>query len=217
MGVRVLLVDDHAVVRDGLTLILGREAGIEVVGATGLGREALQLAERLQADVVVMDLSLPDLNGVEATEALSRQYPHCRVVILSMHTTSEHVHRALRAGACGYVVKESAGTEVVEAVRAVHAGGRYVSVRIAEKATGAFARSCTSTGERSPLERLSRREREILPLVAAGISSAEIGTKLALSRKTVETYRSRMMRKLGVSDLAGLVRFAVAHGLVPPS
>jgi DNA-binding NarL/FixJ family response regulator len=210
--IRVVLADDHSVVRDGLRFLLEAEGDIEVVGAAATGREAVRVAREVKPDVVVMDLAMPLLNGTEATLQIRDALPATRVLILSMHSTTEHIYRAFQAGAQGYVLKESAGPEVVAAVRAVHAGRRYLSQKIAETVLDDYVRDRKSSG---PLDSLSTRERQILQLVAEGKTTAETAQVLFLSPKTVETYRSRVMHKLGVRDFAGLVRFAVQHGLTP--
>ena len=212
MTIRVVLADDHSVVRDGLRFLLEAEGDIEVVGAAATGREVVRVACDVKPDVVIMDLAMPDLNGTEATLQIRDALPATRVLILSMHSTTEHIYRAFQAGAQGYVLKESAGPEVVAAVRAVHAHRRYLSQKIAETVLEDYVRDRRSSG---PLDSLSSRERQILQLVAEGKTTAETAKVLFLSPKTVETYRSRLMHKLGVRDFAGLVRFAVQHGLTP--
>lgn len=212
MTVRVLVADDHALMREGLRFILAR-AGITVVGEAGTGREALEAVRCLTPDVVLMDISMPDLNGIEVTRAIIAAGSATRVVILSMHATSEHVFQALKAGASAYVVKEAAGEEVVEAVRAVAGGRRFVSRSIAAEVLQASTRSGSTASHPSPLERLSTRERQVVQLVAEGRSSADIAEMLHLSRKSVETYRSRTLTKLGLSSTVQLVKFAVQHGL----
>ena len=216
MPIRVFLADDHAVVRDGLRLILELQADITVMGDAPDGRQAVRQVQQLHPDVVVMDIAMPELNGIEATHQICQTCPTTQVVILSMHSSSEHIRWALEAGARGYLLKESAGKEVVDAVRAVHAGRRYVSQRIADIMSDDYVRGRQDAQSASSLERLSAREREVLQLVAEGRSSAQIAEMLFLSPKTVETYRSRLMRKLGIKDLPGLVRFAIRHGLIPP-
>jgi len=207
-----MLADDHSVVRDGLRFLLEAEGDIEVVGGAANGNEAVRLARRLTPDVVIMDVAMPELNGVEATLSIHEACPSVQVLILSMHSTAEHIYRALQAGAAGYLLKESAGPEVVTAVRTVHVGRRYLSQKIAETVIDDYIRERRAT---SPLDSLSRRERQILQLIAEGRSTADAAKLLCLSPKTVETYRSRMMVKLGVPDFAALVRFAVQHGLTP--
>ena len=205
--IRVLLADDHAVVRDGLRALLGAQSGIEVVGDVANGREAVREAQKLQPDVVVMDIAMPDLNGIEATLQIEDACPSTQVLILSMHSTMEHI---FRAGARGYLLKDSAGSEVVEAVRAVHAGRRYLGNKIAASVIDDYV---AERHRSSPLDSLSRRERQILQLIAEGKTSAEAGAMLFLSPKTIDTYRSRMMHKLGIADLASLVKFAIQHGI----
>jgi len=213
MTITVFLVDDHAVVRDGLRLLLEEQGDIKVIGDAANGREAVQQVEQLRPDVVVMDIAMPELNGIEATRQIREGCPSAQVVVLSMHYTSEHIFRALQAGARGYLLKESAGIEVVNAVRAVHAGQRYLSQKISDKVVDNYVRQREAAETTSPLARLSPRERQILQLVVEGESSAEIASALSLSRKTVETYRSRLMRKLDISDLPSLVKFAIRQGL----
>ncbi|MFZ5818783.1 MAG: LuxR C-terminal-related transcriptional regulator, partial [Chloroflexota bacterium] len=160
----------------------------------------------------VMDISMPELNGVEATRQIRAACPGTQVVILSIHSSAEHIFRALQAGALGYLLKESAGVEVVSAVRAVAEGKRYLSQKITETVLGDYLRQ---KQEKSPLESLSEREREVLQLTVEGKSAAQVAETLSLSPKTVETYRSRLMQKLGVGDLPALVKFAIQHGLTP--
>lgn len=210
MTITVLIADDHAVVRDGLRLLLENQPDIRVVGEVADGREAVEAAVRLKPDVVLMDLAMPLLNGADATACIMERQESSRIVILSMHSTVEHVFRALQAGALGYLRKESAGNEVVDAVRAVYSGRRYLSQKITESVVDDYVRK---RAEESPLESLSQREREILQMLVEGRSGIEIARLLHLSPKTVDTYRSRMMQKLGISDLPGLVKFALQHGL----
>ena len=211
MKIRVLLVDDHAMMRDGLKVLL-EAAGISVVGEAGDGRAALQRAIELKPDVVVMDITMPDMNGVEAARLMREKCSATRIVMLSMHSSSEHVFRAFEAGAVGYLLKEAAGAEVEAAVRAVHGGNRYVSSAITSPGSAAQSHAERS----SPLDSLSARERQVLQLVVEGRSSAEIAKVIFLSRKSVETYRSRLMKKLDVSDVPALVKFAILHGITPP-
>ncbi|HVN77041.1 MAG TPA: response regulator transcription factor [Thermoanaerobaculaceae bacterium] len=213
---RVLIVDDHAVLREGLRLILGALPDAEVVGEAATGREAVDLAKSLRPDIVLMDILMPELNGLDATRLITNGDAPPHVIILSAHASTEYVFEAFRAGARGYLVKESVGREVVEAIREVGRGRRYVSPLIAGGVVQDYLRARADAGAKSPLERLSLRERQVVQLVAEGRTSAEIGRALGLSTKTVETYRSRLMRKLGVEGHTQLVRFALEHGLTPP-
>jgi DNA-binding NarL/FixJ family response regulator len=210
--IRIVVVDDHGIVRDGVSALLDGHFHMKVIGSVANGRDAVLSAARLRPDVVVMDLVLPELSGIDATLRILAAFPLTRVVILSACDTSEHVFRALRAGARGYVLKEGAASELVQAVLTVIAGDRYLSPRL----TGVVIDSILNDSvHASPIDSLSQREREVLHLTVSGASSAEIGEKLSLSRKTVDTYRSRVMGKLGVPDLAGLIRFALAHAMAP--
>ena len=210
MPIRILIADDHGVVAEGLKHLVEAETDMVVVACVGDGREAVQQARDAQPDVVLMDLSMPELNGADATRAILQRDPKCRVIVLSMYAQREYVRRALKAGAVGYVVKRSAAKEVVEAIRAVHAGQRYLSPRVADVVLEDY----TDDKQDDPLARLSAREREVLQLLAEGRTGAEIAARLSLSQKTVETYRARLVEKLGIRDLAGLVRFAIQRGLV---
>ena len=210
MPIRVLIADDHSVVAEGLRHLVEAERDIEVVACVADGREAVQQARDTQPDVVLMDLSMPELNGADATRAILERDPKCRVIVLSMYSQREYVRRALKAGAAGYVVKRSAAKEVVEAIRAVHAGQRYLSPRVADVVLEDYS----DEKQDDPLTRLSAREREVLQLLAEGRTGAQIAERLSLSQKTVETYRARLVEKLGIRDLAGLVRFAIQKGLV---
>jgi DNA-binding NarL/FixJ family response regulator len=199
-------------VRDGLCILLERYAGIKVAGQAANGRDAVSAARRLRPDLILMDLVLPDLSGIDATARILARQPQTRVIVMSASSTSEHVYRALRAGARGYVVKDAMGADLVDAVRTVLADKRYLSPRIAAYLQGGLL---DDSRERSPMERLSTREREVLHRTVAGASSSQIAQHLSLSPKTVDTYRGRLMLKLGVSNRSALIRFAVAHGLTP--
>ncbi len=214
MKIRVLVADDHAIIREGLRVMLGNQPDMEVVGSAANGREAVRLVDEHEPDVVVIDISMPELNGIEAISQMLPRHPHIKVIVLSIHETKPYVYRTLKAGAKGYLLKETAGLEVVEAVRAVYRGERYLSQRISDLLTNVAFRNLEVPIEVSPLEQLSPREREILQLVAEGKTSQEIAERLSISPKTVDTYRSRLMRKIGVEDVAGLVKFAIQHGVI---
>jgi len=210
MPIRILIADDHAIVAEGLKHLVEAQPDLQVVATVGDGRAAVHAARETEPDVVLMDLSMPELNGADATRAVLEHDPKCRVIVLSMYAEREYVRRALKAGAAGYVVKRSAAKEVVDAIRAVHAGQRYLSPRVADVVIDDYA----GDGKGDLLEKLSAREREVLQLLAEGRTGAEIATRLALSQKTVETYRARLVEKLGIRDVAGLVKFAIQRGLV---
>jgi len=207
MKLRVMIVDDHTMIREGLALLLGQTSDIEVVGTASTGAEAVRTARHLRPDVVVTDISMPELNGIEATRAIRDRDDRIAVVVLSMHSNREHVARALAAGASGYVLKDAAGAEIVAAVRCVATGRRYLSQGLEDPSQPMIPDAAT------PLASLSGRERQVLQLVVEGRSSAEIARQVHLSPKTVETYRSRLMKKLGVGDIPALVKFAIQHGI----
>jgi DNA-binding NarL/FixJ family response regulator len=206
----VLVVDDHSIVRDGLALLLERETGLKVVGSAATGEEAVQAARHLAPDIVIMDLVLPSLNGIDATQRIVDEAPRTHVIILSGSRTPEHVYRALRAGARGYVLKTAVGAELLHAIREVAAGRQFVSPAI----EGVPADGMESGGiPKSPFESLSARERDVLRRIVAGSTSADIAKQLSLSRKTVDTYRARIMLKLGVANRSALIRFALDYEL----
>lgn len=210
MSIRILIADDHAVVAEGLRALISAQADMQVIGLAENGHEAVRQCMELQPDLVVMDNSMPELNGIEATRIIRKRSPGVRVVMLSMHSSSVHVQRAFSAGVGGYVVKGSAGRELLDAIRAVDAGRRYISGSLAD---GLLELMAADTLD-DPVRLLSARERQVLQLIAEGASVAAISELLSLSRKTVETYRSRMMDKLEIHELAGLIKFAFQHGLV---
>jgi RNA polymerase sigma factor (sigma-70 family) len=214
LKISVLVADDHAIIREGLRVMLGSQPDMEVVGTASNGYEAIQFVDQNEPDVVVIDISMPELNGIEAISRMLPHHPNIKIIVLSIHETKPYVYRTLKAGAKGYLIKETAGLEVVDAVRAVQRGERYLSQRIADLLTEISFRQLETSMEVNPLDALSPREREILQLVAEGRTSQEIGEQLSLSSKTVDTYRSRLMHKIGVADVAGLVKFAIQHGVI---
>ena len=210
MRTSILLLDDHEVVRDGLQALLVRQADLEVTGSFASAVEALRFAAESPPDVAVLDIALPGIDGIEVAKRLHDLCPETQILMLSMHATPEFVYQALRAGASGYVLKESAGEEVVTAVRAVLAGRRYLSGKISARAIDDYSRD---RGPEPLLERLSARERQVLRLIVEGHSSAEAAELLGVSPKSVDTYRSRLMAKLGIDDLPSLVKLAIRHGM----
>ena len=210
--IRLMVVDDHGIVCEGLTALLEREESMTVVGCAATGREAVLAARRLKPDVIIMDLVLPDLNGIDATQLILAENPSTRVIALSACHSAEHVHRALRAGAHGYALKDAAARELVLAVKTVVAGRQYLSPAIAAAMAPGLS---TESLRKSPIERLSLRERQVLRRIVDGAPSAAIAEHLSLSRKTVDTYRGRLMVKLGVDNRSALIRCAIEHELIP--
>lgn len=210
--IRVLLADDHTLVRAGIRGLVANLPDVEVVGEAGDGHEALRLAETLHPDVVLLDIGMPGLNGLEVTARLTKLDPMIRVVILSMHISEEYVLQALRAGAAGYLLKGSAVAELEVAIRAVVRGDSYLSPAVSKRVVDDYV--SRTSGAADPLAALTPRQREILQLVAEGHTSKDIAQRLGLSYRTVETHRNQLMKRLGISDLTGLVRLAVRVGLI---
>ncbi|MFJ9448941.1 response regulator [Herbaspirillum sp. NPDC101397] len=209
--IRIYIADDHTIVRDGLAVMLQVHSDITVVGSGSDGRQAVKEIEQLHPDVVIMDIAMPNLNGIEAALLLRDVAPTVKTIMLSMYATKEHIFRALQAGARGYLLKNSAGSELVNAIRIVQSGQRYLSQKISDTVVDDYLLESRAAG---PLDALSTREREVLQLVAEGHSSAQVAAMLSLSPKSIETYRSRLMQKIGVSDLPSLVKFSIHHGLI---
>jgi DNA-binding NarL/FixJ family response regulator len=212
MKIRVLLADDHVVFLEGLSHILESQDDIEVVGWATNGQMVIDKALQLQPDIVLMDITMPKLNGIEAAGRLAKDAPNIKIVFLSFHDTSEHVQRALRTGAKGFILKEVGGSEVLDAIRQVSAGRRYLSEKIVDLLVDSFVMSETAI-DNDHFPTLSRREVEVLKLVLESQTSFEIAAALGIAAKTVETYRSRICQKLGVSTTVELVKFAIRQGL----
>jgi DNA-binding NarL/FixJ family response regulator len=208
---RIIVVDDHGIVREGLMALLDTQDGMKVVGSAATGQAAILAAERLQPDIMIMDLALPDLNGIDATQRILSLYPMISIIALSASHTCEHVSRAMRAGARGYVVKDAKGAELVEAVRTVGAGRQYLS---RHASLGPADAKLMGRPTRTPMERLSARERDVMHRIVDGCTSRTIAKELSLSRKTIDTYRARLMVKLGVTNRTALIRFAIANDLI---
>ena len=213
MTITVFLADDHTVVREGLRAYLDAKSDIRVIGEAGNGRQAVEQICDLKPDVAVLDIGMPEVTGIEATEEICRRCPSVAVVILSMHSTNEYVFRALQAGASGFVIKESAGRELINAVRTVYTGHRYLSQKLSDQLIDDYVERRETTKERTPLDELSEREQQILKQLVEGKTTAEIAETLSLSTTTINTYRSRLMKKLNIGDLPSLVKFAIRHGL----
>lgn len=207
--IRVLLADDHAVVRQGFRLILSSQSGIEVVCEAGNGREAVEMAVKHRPDVAVIDVSMPELNGIEATRRIMEECPHTRVLALSMHKDAVYVREILRAGARGYILKDSIDTEFVQAIRALARGEGYLSPAVSGAVLDDYRKHVSD-----PIDLLTTREREVLQLIAEGKTNKEIANLLNLSVYTVDAHRGRVMEKLNMHSVTDLVRFAVRKGIV---
>jgi two-component system, NarL family, response regulator NreC len=207
--IRILLADDHALVRQGFRMILEAQPDMEIVGQAGNGREAVELASKLHPDVAVMDVAMPELNGIEATRRITNVSPRTRVLALSMHKDSMYVREILRAGARGYLLKDSGDADLVAAVRAVANGDGYISPSVSGAVLSDYRRHVTD-----PLDLLTSREREVLQMIAEGKTNKEIATSLNLSVYTVEAHRGRVMEKLNLHSTGELVRFALRNGLI---
>jgi DNA-binding NarL/FixJ family response regulator len=206
---RILLADDHAVVRQGFKMLLSAQPDMEIVGEAANGREAVDSAESLRPDVVVMDVAMPELNGIEATRRLAASAPHTRVIALSMHKDSVYVREILRAGARGYLLKDSGAEDLVSAIRAVAKGESYLSPAVSNAVLDDYRRHVTN-----PIDLLTSREREVLQMLAEGKTNKEIAGVLNLSVYTVDAHRGRIMEKLNLHSINDLVRFAVRNGII---
>ncbi|MEX0641982.1 MAG: response regulator transcription factor [Pirellulales bacterium] len=207
-----MLADDHDLLRAGIRSLLDNVVDVEIVGEAGTGREALHLIEANSPDVVLMDILMPELNGLDATARVAAKFPDVRVIILSMHTADEYVLQALRAGATGYLLKSVSPTELVLAIKAVSRGETFLSSAVSKSVMDDYV---SRIGERySSLARLTLRQREVLQLVAEGNRTKEIARKLDLSVKTIEMHRTQLMEALGIHDIPGLVRYAIRVGLI---
>ena len=207
--IRILLADDHVIVRQGFRMILAAQPDMEILGEASNGREAVEQAERLQPDVVVMDVAMPDLNGIEATRRMATAAPRARVLALSMHKDSVYVREILKAGARGYLLKDAFDRDLLAAVRAVARGEGYLSPSVSDAVLNDYRRHVTD-----PLDLLTSREREVLQMIAEGKTNKEVATTLGLSVYTVDAHRGRIMEKLNVHSASELVRVALRHGLV---
>ncbi len=212
-SIRVLLVDDHALVREGIRSLLQLYEDIEVVGEAGDGREAIQKTRELEPDIVVMDISMPSMGGVEATRQILKEKPVAKIVVLSRYDNLSYARSLLEAGALGYVPKKAVSTELAAAIRAVYNGDVFLHPSIAKEVTKNYVQLIQSERETEPYERLTDREKEILKLLAEGYSSHQIAERLYLTAKTVLNYRKNIMEKLGVENPAQLIRYAIKMGL----
>lgn len=214
-NVRVLLVEDHQLVRAGIHALLDRMTGVDVVAEVSDGVEAVKVVEVMQPDLVLMDVAMPGLNGLEAASRITRQWPAVRIIMLSMHANEEYLRQALKAGAMGYLLKGADLVELEQAIRIVSEGAPYLTPSVARHTIEVYRQG--DVCELTPIERLSPRQREILQLIAEGHSTKEMAYRLKLSAKTVESHRAQLMERLDIHDIAGLVRFAIKAGLTHPS
>jgi DNA-binding NarL/FixJ family response regulator len=211
--IRVLIADDHAMVRQGFTVLLNAQPDMEVVGEAADGHEMVELADNLRPDVILADIGMPNLNGIEATKLIHRRYPEMPVVMVTIHTSSSYVIRALRSGALGYVIKNDDFQHVIESIRTVSSGQRYLSNQVSQQIIDAVVSGINMDDNFE--ERISIREREILQLIVEGNNNSQIAKKLVISARTVETHRTNIMRKLGLSSQIDILRYAIRHGIIP--
>jgi len=212
MSIKVLLVDDHAIIREGLRSLLEKQPEMEVIADTDDGRRAIELVRELLPNIVIMDISMPGLNGIEATRQIIAEFPDVKVIALSIHSKRRFVADMLSAGATGYILKECLFDELVQAIKAVAAGGRYFSPRITDVVVSDYVKRLSATTD-SPFEALKTREREVLQLVAEGKSTKQIALDLHVSTKTIEANRRQIMEKLNIHSVAELTKYAVREGL----
>ena len=212
--IRVLLAEDHTIVRKGIRALLDDAPIVEVVGEAENGREAVAQAEALQPDIVLMDHTMPLLNGLEATRQIRKLLPHVQVLILTMHTNEEYVFQFLQAGAAGYLVKQTAPTDLITAIEAIHRGDSFLSPTISRAVIEEYVRVGEAAGKGAPDGTLTEREREVLQLIAEGFSNQEIGAQLHISMKTVGVHRTNLMQKLDLHNLAELTKFAIRTGII---
>ena len=212
MSIKVLLVDNHAIIREGLRSLLEKQPEMEVIADTDDGRKAIELVRELLPDIVIMDITMPGLNGIEATRQITAEFPDVKVIALSIHSKRRFVADMLSAGATGYILKECLFDELVQAIKAVAAGGRYLSPRITDVVVNDYVKRLSATAY-SPFEDLKSRQREVLQLVAEGKSTKQIALDLHVSTKTIEANRRQIMEKLNIYSVAELTKYAVREGL----
>jgi two-component system, NarL family, response regulator NreC len=212
--IRLLMVDDHEIVRAGLRMLLQAQPDIEIVGEVDNGRDAVKQAKELQPDIVLMDITLPDMDGFEATREIKRAQPSAAIIALTMHESDEYFFKMLNAGASGYVPKKAAPTDLVSAIRTVHDGGVFLYPSLAKSLVRDFMGHASDGNERERLDGLSDREQEVLRHIADGLTNQEIGDKLTISVKTVERHRANIMAKLNLHSRTELVKYAIRKGLI---
>ncbi len=213
--IRVLLAEDHTIVRQGLVALLRSEPDIEVAGEASDGLLAIELAKKLIPDVVLMDIAMKHLNGIEATRQIKKLFPHMKVLVLTMYDNEEWIFQIFKAGASGYLIKDSAMTDLISAIRAIYQGDSFLSPSISKKVIEEYIRKA-EMGEKTGVDILTDREREILQLIAEGHSTPQIASLLCISKKTVEAHKTHIMEKLNIHDKVGLVKYAIRIGLTKP-
>ena len=214
MEIKVIIADDHAIIREGLKSLLEKK-GIQVLDIARNGREAVEKAIALEPDVMMMDIAMPDLNGVEATARIKKEVPHTKIIALSMHSSKTIIDKMFAAGASGYILKESAFSELYDAIQDVLAGNFYLTPAIARMYVDSQGHAFSSSDQIPQFNKISKKEREILQLVAEGVKTRDIAQKLNVSIKTVETHRRNIMKKLNIFSVAGLTKFAIKEGIIP--
>ncbi len=214
MKIRILLADDHTILRAGLRMMLNAQPDFDVVGEAQDGRQAIQEAQKLQPDVILMDITMPDMNGIEATRQIKKLLPETKVLVLTMHEHDEYVFQALRAGASGYMLKEAADTDLISALRVIQNGQFYLSPTAQSVMVGDYLQRVRTGEEKDSYSSLTEREREILKLVAEGYTNNQIAERLIISPKTVDTHRTHVMDKLNLHSRAELVKYAMRRGLL---
>lgn len=214
--IRIVIADDHGIVREGIRMILASQEDFEVVGEASTGREAVELARHMKPDVVLMDISMPDLNGIEATRQIREELPSVQVLGLTMHEEENYVFQMLKAGGAGYVLKRAASEDLVAAVRAVHRGEAFLYPSVAKLVVRDYFERAGRQEQDTSLDGLTEREREVLTLIAEGLTNQEIAQRLFISVKTVQTHRAHIMEKLNLHDRTELVRYAIRKGLIEP-
>jgi len=212
--IKILLAEDHTIVRQGLSALLRSEPDIEVVGEASDGSEAVEMAKKINPDVVLMDIAMRHLNGIEATRKIKKLFPYMKVLVLTMYDNEEWIFQILKAGASGYLIKDSAMTDLVSAIRTIHQGGSFLSPSISKKVIDEYIRKAEIGEKKGVDDLLSSREREILQLIAEGQSVTQIASLLCISKKTVEAHKTHIMEKLNIHDKVGLIKYAIRTGLI---
>ncbi len=214
MNIKILIADDHALFREGIKAVLGAYSDLQVVGEAADGQEAIEEAKRLQPDIVLMDIAMPGLGGLEATLELKKLFPKLKILVLTQYDNREYLYRFLKAGVSGYVLKRAAGTELVNAIRAVHRGGTFLQPEMTPSVVEGFLGKSALAEQEDPYEKLTDREKQVLKLVAEGNTNKDIAEVLSISVKTAMAHRANLMEKLGIHNKAELVRFAIERGIV---